>query len=234
MHTHQSWKQKWHVTIVIPRMHCNVKPGVSFLGGLVHITTCYTTLKNAFKNVANAKGIHSITFHPKLRIVRFTLISFMGFPAILSTLRPFQICIFNRTKSKLMFEIPLRYWRKGSWQICNHHWTVHIKSEFQHLAGGGLYWHNMHKYKLFLLVLLPRILMCINIKLFLPVLLPRNILNYSQNWYQCTLIKAEGKKWHVTIVIPRIHCNVAPNVSFCWGSIQQLLILNSEMNLNFF
>ena len=21
---------------------------------------------------------------------------------------------------------------------CNHHWTVHIKSEFQHLAGGGL------------------------------------------------------------------------------------------------
>ena len=53
----------------------------------------------------------------------------------------------------------------------------------------GLYWHNMDKYKLFLLVLLPRILTCINIKLFLPVLLPRYILNYSQNWKQCTLMK---------------------------------------------
>ena len=40
---------------------------------------------------------------------------------------------------------------------------------------------KMHKYKLFLLVLLPRIPACINIKLFLHVLLPRNILNYSQN-----------------------------------------------------
>ena len=30
VHTHQSWKQKWHVTVVIPRMHCNVTPDVSF------------------------------------------------------------------------------------------------------------------------------------------------------------------------------------------------------------
>ena len=34
-----------------------------------------------------------------------------------------------------MFEMALRYWGKGSWQICNHHLIVHIKSEFQHLAG---------------------------------------------------------------------------------------------------
>ena len=38
-----------------------------------------------------------------------------------------------------MFEMALRYWGKGLWQNCNHHWTVYIKLEFQHLAGGGLY-----------------------------------------------------------------------------------------------
>ena len=50
-------------------------------------------------------GVHSemklkifpiTTFDLELRNERFTLISFMGFPAILSTLQPFQICIFNR------------------------------------------------------------------------------------------------------------------------------------------
>ena len=118
VHTHQSWKQKWHMTIVIPRMHCNVTPDVSFWGGLVHTTTCYPTPKmhlkkfsnsgrghstacyptveNAFKTFCQPLGVHSTTFHPTLRIVRFTLISFMGFPAILNTLKPFQICIFNR------------------------------------------------------------------------------------------------------------------------------------------
>ena len=49
VHTHQSWKQKWHVRIVIPRMHCYVKPDIRFLGELVHTTTSYPTLKNAFK-----------------------------------------------------------------------------------------------------------------------------------------------------------------------------------------
>ena len=40
-------------------------------------------------------GVHSTTFHLQLRNERFTLISFMGFPAILSTLQPFQMCILN-------------------------------------------------------------------------------------------------------------------------------------------
>ena len=51
-------------------------------------------------------GVHSTTFGPELRnvrYVRFTLISFMGFPAILSTLQPFQICIFNRKYIKLTY-----------------------------------------------------------------------------------------------------------------------------------
>ena len=48
-------------------------------------------------DVSFAGGVHSTTmFDLELRNERFTLISFMGFPAILSTLQPFQICIFNR------------------------------------------------------------------------------------------------------------------------------------------
>ena len=38
-----------------------------------------------------------------LRNERLTLKSFMGFPAILSALQPFQICIFNTKNSKLTF-----------------------------------------------------------------------------------------------------------------------------------
>ena len=48
-------------------------------------------------------GVHCTAFHLELRNERLTLISFMGFPAILSTLQPFQICIFNRKYSKLTF-----------------------------------------------------------------------------------------------------------------------------------
>ena len=48
-------------------------------------------------------GGHSTTFDPELRNVRFTLISFMGFPAILSKLQPLEVCIFNRKYSKLPF-----------------------------------------------------------------------------------------------------------------------------------
>ena len=49
---------------------------------------------------ADTGGVYSTTlatFDPELRNERFTLISFIGFPAILSTLQPFEICIFNRT-----------------------------------------------------------------------------------------------------------------------------------------
>ena len=49
---------------------------------------------------ADPGGVYSTpfaTFDPELRNERFTLISFIGFPAILSTLQPFEICIFNRT-----------------------------------------------------------------------------------------------------------------------------------------
>ena len=48
-------------------------------------------------------GVHSATFDPELRNESFALISCMGFPAILSALQPFQICIFNRKYGKLTF-----------------------------------------------------------------------------------------------------------------------------------
>ena len=47
--------------------------------------------------------VHSTTCDPELRNERFTLISFVGFPAILSSLQPFQICICNRKNRKLTF-----------------------------------------------------------------------------------------------------------------------------------
>ena len=118
VHTHQSWKQKWHITKVIPRMHCNVTPDVSVGGdwyipqlailhlkmhlknfansGRGHSTTCYPTLKMHLKKCCQPLGVHSTTFHPTIKTEGFTLISYMRFPGILNTLKPFQIHIFNR------------------------------------------------------------------------------------------------------------------------------------------
>ena len=75
---------------------------------------------------------HSTTLDPELRNDRFTLISFIGFPAILGALQPFQICIFKRENIvNEHFQMALSWWEKGLWQICMHHWTVHAKVEFQ-------------------------------------------------------------------------------------------------------
>ena len=83
------------------------------LGG-VYSTICDPELRNAVKIFSNHGGyipqlvilnwemqlkifpfwgVYSTTFYLELRNERFTLISFMGFPAILSTLQPFQIGI---------------------------------------------------------------------------------------------------------------------------------------------
>ena len=44
-------------------------------------------------------GQSSINFDPELRNVSFALKPFMGYPAILSALQPFQICIYKRKYS---------------------------------------------------------------------------------------------------------------------------------------
>ena len=79
---------------------------------------------------SNPGGVYSTPFDPELRNESFALISFMGFPAILSTLQPFQICIFHRKNSKLTFSNGPQLMGKCLWQICMHHWTVHAKVEF--------------------------------------------------------------------------------------------------------
>ena len=86
---------------------------------------------NKFPPDVKSRGVHSTTFDPELRNERFTLIFLMGFPTILSTLQPFQICICNRLNRKFTFQMALSWWEQGLWQICNHHWTVHAKVEFQ-------------------------------------------------------------------------------------------------------
>ena len=58
-------------------------------------------ISNRFQNQGHVN--HLSTFDPELRNVSFALISFMGFPSILSALQPFQICIFKRKYSKLTF-----------------------------------------------------------------------------------------------------------------------------------
>ena len=63
-----------------------------------------STCKSRISKISYVSGgIHSTTFDPKMRNERFTLMPFMGFPAILSTLQPFQSCIFNGKDSKLTF-----------------------------------------------------------------------------------------------------------------------------------
>ena len=66
-------------------------------------STCKSRISKIFTTHQNPGGNHLSTFDAELRYVSFALISFMGFPAILSTLQPFQICIYNRKYSKLTF-----------------------------------------------------------------------------------------------------------------------------------
>ena len=77
--------------------HWTVHEKVDFLkfywGGLFQTFSSELKLKN-FPMLDG--GVYSTTFDPELRNERFTLISFIGFPAIFSTLQPFEICIFNR------------------------------------------------------------------------------------------------------------------------------------------
>ena len=63
--------------------------------GGVHSTTFDLDSRNTLSKFSNLVGpFHN--FWSWTESIRFTLIYFMGFPAILSALQPFQICIFNR------------------------------------------------------------------------------------------------------------------------------------------
>ena len=73
-------------------------PDVRTWGVLIifHYVQATSELKT-FRRSGQMGGInHLSTFDADLRNVCFALISFMGFPAILSALQPFQMCIYNR------------------------------------------------------------------------------------------------------------------------------------------
>ena len=65
-------------------------------------STCKSRISNTSTRCQNQGG-QSQPFNAQLRNVSFALIYFMGFPAIWSTLQPFQICIYNSKFSKWTF-----------------------------------------------------------------------------------------------------------------------------------
>ena len=66
-------------------------------------STCKSRISKISTRCHNWGVNHLSTFDADLRNVSFALISFMGFPAILSALQPFQICIYNSKYNKLTF-----------------------------------------------------------------------------------------------------------------------------------
>ena len=72
---------------------------MSELGGLIifHYVQAKSKLKNFRQDPCQMGEVnHLSTFDADLRYVCFALTSFMGFPAILSALQPFQMCNYNR------------------------------------------------------------------------------------------------------------------------------------------
>ena len=80
-----------HGKVDFPKFQPDVRTGG---GGTFHNFVILTSEMHS-KIFPMPGGVHSTTLHLQLRNERFTLISFMGFPAILSTLQPFQMCILN-------------------------------------------------------------------------------------------------------------------------------------------
>ena len=108
------------------------------------------------------------------------VISFMGFPPILSALQTFQICIFNRKNSKLTFS-------NGSW-LMGKRFMANLHASLDSICKSRIF----------------------------------KISTRCQNW-----------GIHSTTFEPELR-NEFKNFAIFWGSIPQLLILNSEMNSKFF
>ena len=119
-----SWwgKGLWHIYMHHWRVHAKVEfprfpPDVRNRKGrsiIFHHVQAKSELKNFRWHPGQSDwGVnHLSTFDPELRNVSFALISFMGFPAILSALQPFQICIQKRNYSKLTFSNGSQLMRK--------------------------------------------------------------------------------------------------------------------------
>ena len=86
------------------------------------------------------------TFDAELRNVSFVLISFMGFPAILHALQPFQISIYNRKYSKLTFSNDSQLIRK--WFMTNLHTSLEstCKSRISNISTRCQNWGVNHNF----------------------------------------------------------------------------------------
>ena len=99
-------KALWHICMHHWRVHAKMEfprfpPDVRTRKGrsiIFHHVQAKSELKNFRWHPGQSDwGVnHLSTFDLELRNVSFELISFMGFPAILSALQPLQICIFKR------------------------------------------------------------------------------------------------------------------------------------------
>ena len=150
----------------------------SMMGG-VHPTTFDPELRNEVK-IFQSWGVHSTTFDPELRNESLALISFMGFPAIFSTLKPFQICIFNRKNSKLTFS-------NGSW-LMGKRFMANLHASLDSTCKSRI----------------------------------SKISTRCQNWL--------GSIPQLLILNSEMNLKIFQS----WGSIPQLVILNLEINLKIF
>ena len=76
---------------------------------IFHHVQTKSELKTFRQDPGQMGGVnHLSTFDADLTNESFAFISFMGFPTILSTLQPFQMCIYNRKYSKSNFQMTLR------------------------------------------------------------------------------------------------------------------------------
>ena len=129
-HSFWSWTQKWNIYIdIFYWAFCNINTLQPFqicifnrkyskltfsngpqVMGKRFVTHLHASLDSTWESRfprfppdISPGGVLSTTFELELRNKRFTFISFMGFPAILSALQPFQMCFFNGKCSKLTF-----------------------------------------------------------------------------------------------------------------------------------
>ena len=148
----------------------------------------------------------------------------MGFPTILSTLQPFQSCIFNRKNSKLTFSNGSQL--MGKRFMANLHASIDnmCKSKVSKISTRCQNWGSIPQ----LLILNSEI----NLKFF-PILggsIPQLfILNSEMKWNIFPILG--GSIPQLFILNSEMKLKSFPILG---GSIPQLFILNSEMNLNFF
>ena len=130
-----------HAKVEFPRLQPDVRTGGSII---FHYVQVKSKLKIFGEILVRWAVNHLSTFDADLRNVSFALISFMGFPAILSTLQPFQMCIYNRKYSKLTF--PHDSYVMGNMFIAKLHASLEstCKSRISKIATRCLNWGVDH------------------------------------------------------------------------------------------